>query len=75
MPRLTKAEKAEIKAKHDSRIAQAKAEVAGGVGPQCGAKIRRNSSMTGWYQCEQLGAVGFRKDASQPSCSWQTFTE
>ena len=37
--------------------------------------LRRNLSMAGWWQCAQLGAVGFRADASRPSCSWQGFTE
>lgn len=74
MPRLTKAEKAAIKAKNDARIAEAVRIVTGGVCPQCGAGIRRNLAMTGWYHCKQLGAVGFRQDAAKPSCSWQTFT-
>jgi hypothetical protein len=43
--------------------------------PLCGAKIKRNFSIAGWYQCEQLGSIGFRKDASKPSCGWQGFTE
>lgn len=42
--------------------------------PQCGSKIRRNLALSGWYQCEQFGADGFRKDSSLPECSWQTFT-
>ena len=46
-----------------------------GVCPTCGAGLRRNLSIAGWWQCEQLGAEGFRKDASKPSCSWQGFTE
>lgn len=49
--------------------------VATGVCPTCGGAIKRNLSLAGWYQCEQLGAVGFRKDASKPSCSWQGFTQ
>lgn len=36
---------------------------------------RRNSSLAGWWQCAQFGAVGFRADSSKPACSWQTFTE
>jgi hypothetical protein len=49
--------------------------VATGVCPTCGGALKRNLSLAGWYQCEQLGAVGFRKDASKPSCSWQGFTQ
>lgn len=51
-----------------------KAVVASGRCPH-GHGLRRNLSLTGWWQCEQLGAEGFRKDASQPSCDWQGFTE
>lgn len=43
--------------------------------PDCGAGIRRNLSLTGWVQCEQLGAETHRKDPSKPSCRWQGFTE
>ena len=48
--------------------------VRGGKCPQCGAGFRRNLAMNGWYQCEQYGAEGFRKDSSKPSCSFQCFT-
>lgn len=62
----------------DERMAKAKAEtlavVQSGKCPHCGGALRRNLSMTGWWQCEQLGAVGFRKDPSRPSCDWQGFT-
>jgi hypothetical protein len=63
------------KAKCDARHAEARAVVSKGVCPTCGGRLRRNLSMAGWWQCEQLGAEGFRKDPSKPSCSWQTFTE
>jgi coenzyme F420-reducing hydrogenase gamma subunit len=43
--------------------------------PVCGAGLRRNNALTGWWQCEQYGAPGFRKDDSRPACGWQTFTE
>jgi ssDNA-binding Zn-finger/Zn-ribbon topoisomerase 1 len=42
--------------------------------PLCGAPLRRNLSITGWWQCSQYGAEGFRADSSKPSCSWQGFT-
>lgn len=61
-------------AKDAARIAAAKAIVATGKCPTCGRVLRRNPSLTGWWQCSQLGAVGFRADASQPSCDWQTST-
>ena len=59
------------------RLAKLKAEntkiVQSGVCPLCNAKLRANLSMTGWWQCEQLGAETHRKDPSKPSCSWQAF--
>lgn len=61
------------------RIEAARAEtrrvVATGTCPFCGARVRRNWSLTGWWQCEQLGADTHRKDPTKPSCSWQGFTE
>lgn len=55
--------------------AETQAVVTSGICPQCGSKIRRNLSLTGWYQCEQFGAETHRKDPNKPSCSWQGFTE
>lgn len=49
--------------------------VAGGICPSCGAGLRRNTSMAGWWQCEQFGAKGHRKDDNKPECNWQGFTE
>ena len=79
---MTKQERAERKAARTAsleRIQKAQEEtraiVAKGACPTCGAGLVRNLSLTGWWQCEQLGAEGFRKDASRPSCSWQGFTE
>jgi hypothetical protein len=31
--------------------------------------------LTGWWQCSQYGAEGFRADSTKPSCGWQGFTE
>lgn len=75
MPRTTKAERIEIARKQAERIAEARRIVSTGCCPQCGAKLRRNLAITGWWQCSQYGAEGFRADSSKPSCSWQTFTE
>jgi hypothetical protein len=55
--------------------AEGRAIVATGTCPQCGSGLRRNLAITGWWQCSQYGADGFRKDSSKPSCSFQTFTE
>jgi hypothetical protein len=82
MPRMTPAERAEqkrINAERAKRIAAAQEAarkvVATGCCPDCGGKLRRNLSLTGWWQCEQYGAVGFRARPADPSCSWQAFTE
>jgi hypothetical protein len=42
--------------------------------PTCGGPVRQNLSLTGWVQCAQFGAVGFRLDANRPACDWQGFT-
>lgn len=49
--------------------------VATGCCPSCGRPVRRNLSLSGWWQCSQFGAPGFRADSTQPSCDWQGFTE
>ena len=49
--------------------------VALGKCPDCGRGLKRNLSLTGWWQCEQLGAIGFRRFPELPSCGWQGFTE
>ena len=59
----------------DALRTEARAIVRTGKCPRCGAALRRNLSLSGWWQCEQLGAEGFRKDASRPSCSFDCFTE
>ena len=68
----------EARAKQVARLEKIKAEtvaaVAEGTCPTCLAGLRRNSAITGWWQCEQFGADGFRKDSTKPSCSWQGFT-
>jgi len=60
--------------RQDARYAEARAIVAKGVCPSCSSGIKRNLALTGWYQCEQYGAPGFRKDSTKPACSFQTFT-
>jgi len=66
---------ARARAERETRLAMDRACVATGKCPSCGEAIRRNSSLTGWYECSQRGAEGFRKDSSKPECSWQVFTE
>lgn len=43
--------------------------------PTCAGPVRSNLALTGWVQCAQFGAVGFRADANRPACNWQGFTE
>lgn len=60
---------------HHAKILEANREsIANGKCPRCGRPVKRNLALTGWWQCEQLGAVGFRKDPNLPSCDFQTFT-
>ena len=78
---MTKEERAAKKAAREAskaRIAQAQAEtravVESGACPICAQGLRRNLSLTGWWQCEGYGAPGFRKAGSK-ECGWQGFTE
>ena len=63
-----------FKEKNDKRITESLAIVRAGKCPVCGGKLTRNSSLTGWWQCEQLGSEVFRKDPTKPSCDFQLFT-
>jgi hypothetical protein len=73
--RMTKKQqRAEHRARMDAIHAETQAVVDTGVCPDCGSGLRRNLSITGWWQCEQYGAVGFRKDDNRPACDWQGFT-
>lgn len=72
---MTRAEKIESRKRIEAAQAATRAIVTTGVCPDCGAGLRRNNSLTGWWQCQQFGAEGFRKDSSKPSCNWQGFTE
>lgn len=78
MATMTRSEKAAARKAAQERIdktqAAARLIVQTGKCPDCGAPLRRNMSMSGWWQCEQLGAVGWRKDSSKPACSFQCFT-
>ena len=42
--------------------------------PRCGGPIHPNYSITGWWQCDQYGAVTHRKNPNIPACDWQGFT-
>ena len=60
--------------KHKARTQEALEVLKTNKCPTCGSAIRRNMALTGWIQCVQLGAVGFRADSSKPSCDYQAFT-
>ena len=64
------AQRARIEAGH----AEARRIVATGRCPYCGSALRRNLSLSGWWQCEQLGAVTHRARPKDPPCDWQGFT-
>lgn len=57
------------------QMAENRAIVATGKCPDCGAPLRHNSAIRGWWQCSQYGAEGFRADSTKPACPFQTFTE
>ena len=59
----------------EASLAKARAIVDTGKCPVCGAGLKRNLALSGWWQCEQYGAEGFRKDSSKPACNFQTFTQ
>jgi len=64
----------ECKACVDARYAESEAIVAKGECPDCGRPLRRNSALTGWWQCSQFGSERFRADPTKPPCSFQIFT-
>lgn len=66
---------ARARAEAELRFAKVRAIVATGKCSECGSGLRRNLSLKGWWQCEQLGAPAFRARPEQPPCSWQAFTE
>jgi hypothetical protein len=75
-PRQAKrAEWAASKARIEAAQSATRAVVKAGVCPDCGSAIKRNLALTGWYQCVQFGAIGWRLDANKPQCNWQGFTE
>ena len=65
------------KEQHDRYCAEAQAVVASGVCPLCGATLRQNLSIAGWWQCGRLGSDPFRAVEYQggPTCDFQTFTQ
>lgn len=68
------AERKASKAALERAYAETDAIVRTGKCPSCGSALRRNSSLSGWWQCEQNGAEGFRARSQEAACSWQGFT-
>ena len=58
------------KEREDKRNEENRAILATGVCPKCGSALKRNLSLTGWWQCEQFGSVGFRARDNDPQCSF-----
>jgi len=55
-------------AAHAESIAKAQAVVKAGKCPMCGAGLKRNLALNGWWQCETLG-IG-----RENKCPFQCFT-
>ena len=54
--------------------ATARAALEANCCPTCGGAVKQNLALSGWVQCAQFGAVGFRADSNRPACPWQGFT-
>ena len=78
MTNATRTSRAAARKASDARIAEAfaaaQAIVSTGRCPDCGSALKRNSSLHGWWQCEQSGAPTFMARPNDPSCSFQCFT-
>ena len=70
----SKEQREETKRRMDKIHTEAKAIVAVGKCPDCGRALKRNLSMSGWWQCEQYGSKQFRAEPAKPSCDFQCFT-
>jgi hypothetical protein len=68
----SKAAKAAYKARRLELMTRAQAIVAKGVCPTCGTKLYRNLSLSGWWQCGHVGAVGFQREPG-PHCNFDIF--
>jgi hypothetical protein len=55
----------------EKRNAEYRGILDAGCCPDCGSGLKQNLSITGWWQCEQFGAAGFRMDDNKPSCDFQ----
>lgn len=64
-------------ARMEAAKAEAQRVVATGQCPLCGLPLRRNSSLTGWWQCVACCAPSCSppEHRDKPRCSFQCFTE
>ena len=71
-----KAERERWRKRHAESVAEAQRIVETGVCPECGARLRHNGAIAGWWQCGRYGADPFREEAyrGQAHCSFQCFT-
>lgn len=64
----------EAKARMEAAQAETRRVVSTGQCPSCGSTLRRNLALSGWWQCQQLGAETHRARPQDPPCDWQGFT-
>ncbi len=67
-------QRAASKARMEAAYVEARLIVATGKCPKCGGPIKRNLSITGWWQCAQFGSPPFRANPKGPECLWDCFT-
>ncbi len=65
------------KARSERLYAEAQAHVERGTCPYCGTALKRNSALTGWWQCGAYACEAMRAPEFKglPSCSFQCFTK
>jgi len=67
-------QRAASKARMEVAYVEARLIVATGKCPRCGSPLKRNLSITGWWQCGQLGEPSFRTNPKGPECTWECMT-
>lgn len=70
--KTTKTTRNEAKAKRLAIAAANHKILITGVCPKCGTKLYRNLSLSGWWQCGHVGAVGFQREVGAP-CNFDLF--
>ena len=67
-------QRAASKARMEAAYVEARSIVATGKCPRCGSALKRNLSITGWWQCGQFGEPPFRLNSKGPECNWYCMT-